>query len=238
MSVKILTENIFTTACEVLVNPINCVGVMGAGIALEYRLRYPEMYTRYVALCEQNKIDIGLLWLYKGKDKSILNFPTKKHWKNPSKEEYLHEGLRKFVDTYKEKGIQSIAFPMLGADKGGIFPERSLNIMRTYLDPLDINIEIYQYDPNAKDDLFDSVKSWLLSRDIESITKETGLRKNYVTKVLEAIVQPEIRQLNQLGRVKGIGIKTLEKIFSVATDISKTEPNETSQDHTTLLLDF
>jgi len=228
MSAKILTKNIFTTKCDVIVNPVNCVGVMGAGLALEFRLRYPEMYLKYVALCEQKKLDIGLLWLYKGKEKMILNFPTKKHWKFPSKEEFLHAGLRKFVATYKEKGLNSVAFPMLGADRGGIDSEVSLEIMRSYLDDVDVEIEIYKYDPTAKDDLFGSVKSWLKSQSPDSIAVATGLRRNYITKVLEAIDDPSVHQLNQLGRVPGIGIKTLEKVFLVATAVTDLHQEEQS----------
>ena len=85
---------------------------MGAGIALEFRLRYPKMLKEYKGLCEQNKISIGNLWLYKSNDKSILNFPTKFHWKYPSKIEWLESGLQKFIESYENKGITSIAFPI------------------------------------------------------------------------------------------------------------------------------
>src|SRR5690554_3048314 len=110
MAAKVIIGNIFSSDCQTLVNTINCVGIMGAGIALEYRLRYPEMYDRYVQLCSDSKIDIGKLWIYKS-DRWILNFPTKKHWKDPSRIEYLESGLEKFRDTYLNKGITSVAFP-------------------------------------------------------------------------------------------------------------------------------
>ncbi len=216
MSLKIITGNIFTTKCQTIVNTVNCVGVMGAGIALECRLRYPDMYKRYVELCNNKQIHIGLLWIYKSTDKWILNFPTKKHWKYPSKKEYLHSGLDKFVSTYKERGIESIAFPMLGADKGGIPQEESLSIIKRYLEPLDIEAEVYRYSPSAKDDLYQATKTWLLSQDIEYISQSTKLRKDYVEKVLNAMQSQDIHQLNQLGKIKGIGIKTLEKLFNFA----------------------
>ena len=92
---------------------------MGAGIAYEFRLRYPQMYIKYQKYCSDKAINIGTLWIYKGKDKNILNFPTKHDWKFPSKENYLKQGLQKFIDTYKQRGITSIAFPILGADRGG-----------------------------------------------------------------------------------------------------------------------
>lgn len=215
MPVTVIKGNIFTSHCQTIVNTVNCVGVMGAGIALECRLRYPDMYERYVELCEAGQIDIGKLWIYKS-DRWILNFPTKKHWKYPSKKEYLEAGLEKFVNSYKERGIESIAFPLLGADKGGILPDESLGIMRRYLDDLEIPIEIYKYDASAQDDLFHATKKWLLDRDVSEISRITGIRAQYVTKVLEAIKNPEIVQLNQLAKVKGIGIKTMESIFQAS----------------------
>lgn len=216
MSVTVITGNIFTSTHQTLVNTVNCVGVMGAGIALECRLRYPQMHERYVQLCEEKQIDIGRLWIFRAPDRWILNFPTKKHWKYPSKKEYLHAGLKKFVDTYEERGVESIAFPLLGADKGGIAPEESLAIMKAYLDGLPLDIEIYKYNRNAKDDLYDRTKSWILTQDAERISSITGLRRDYVARVIEGFSTPDIVQLNQLARIDGIGIRTLEKIFSLA----------------------
>ena len=221
MSIKVIKGNIFTTKCNVIVNTVNTVGVMGAGIALECRLRYPEMYNRYVNLCENKKLDIGILWLYKSTDKWLLNFPTKKHWKYPSKIEYLESGLDKFINTYESKGIESIAFPMLGADKGGISISNSLNIMEAKLQGLPIDIEIYKYDPTAKDDLYDTTKSWVLSRSIDEISDLTKLRKDSALKLVEAMKLDEIVQLNQLAKVNGIGIKALEKIFMIRNISSK-----------------
>ncbi len=226
MSINIITGNIFTSKCHVVVNTVNCVGVMGAGIALEYRLRYPEMHLRYIDLCAGNQINIGTLWIYKAHDRWILNFPTKKHWKYPSKIEYLRDGLDKFLKTYKDKEIQSIAFPLLGADKGGIPADQSLSTMVSFLENADIPIEIYKYDPSARDDLYEKTKKWLLSKDAGHISELTGLRKQYVNKVIDAIGLSEIKQLNQLGRVDGIGIKTLEKIFSAAQLFPEKNSNE------------
>lgn len=219
MSVKVITGNIFTSSCQTIVNTVNCVGVMGAGIALECRFRFPGMHEKYISLCNDNKIEIGLLWVYKSSKKWVLNFPTKIHWKYPSKKEYLHAGLKKFCDTYNDKGIKSIAFPLLGADKGGISQEVSLNIMRSYLDKIDLEIEIYKYDKSAKDDLFDQIKEGLLSKSIEVIAIETNIRKNYVEKLITAIQQPDMFQISQLTNVEGLGLKTLEKVFIYATEI-------------------
>ena len=135
--------NIFESDAQTIVNTVNCVGAMGKGLALQYKKRYPSMFKAYVRLCENGLLDIGKLWLYKTDSRWILNFPTKYHWRHPSKEEYLESSLQKFLDTYKEKGITSIAFPLLGASNGGIHPDVSLKIMRRYLDRCEIPVTIY-----------------------------------------------------------------------------------------------
>ena len=214
MRPTIITGNIFTTKCQTLVNTINCVGVMGAGIALECRLRWPEMNKEYLNLCARRRIEIGALWLYKADDRWILNFPTKKHWRDPSREEFLHAGLREFMLTYTEKAIKSIAFPLLGAQHGGITPGRSQEIMESYLVKCSIPVEIYRYDPMAPDDLYNCFKAILSKMSPEEIRHKTGLRKNYVQRVLDAIDDKSICQLNRLTSIDGVGVKTLEKVFT------------------------
>ena len=139
-------KNIFDTKCQTIVNTINCVGVMGKGIALEMKNRFPEMFKIYKKYCQKGLIDIGKLWLYKHSNEQwILNFPTKKHWKNNSEYEYIICGLEKFIKTYKYKGIKSIAFPMLGCKNGGLDKEKVLDIMLQYLNNCDdLLVEIYK----------------------------------------------------------------------------------------------
>lgn len=147
--IQICNYDVFESEAQTIVNTINCVGVMGKGIALEYKKRYPEMFIRYKELCDKHLIKIGSLWLYKALEypnKWILNFPTKDHWKNPSKLEYLEKGLQKFVDTYKSKGITSISFPLLGASNGKIPKDVSFNTMFKYLNGLDIPVLIHTYE--------------------------------------------------------------------------------------------
>lgn len=208
--------NIFTSDCRVLVNTVNCVGVMGAGIALEFRLRYPEMYARYVQLCAEGRIDIGMLWVYRTPDRWVLNFPTKREWRAPSRLEYVVSGLHKFAQTYAERGIQSIAFPLLGADRGGLEPDLSLATMRSVLDPLEIDIEIYRHDPASLDDLYVQTRDWLFAHDLDYISAATGIGRQHVRRVMDAMNSGELCQLNQLAQVEGVGIRTLERIFRAA----------------------
>lgn len=217
--------NIFTTKAQTIVNTINCVGVMGAGIAYEFRLRYPDMYKKYQQYCSEEKIYIGTLWIYKNKDRNILNFPTKHDWKYPSKEDYLKLGLQKFIDTYKERGITSIAFPLLGADKGGIDKDRSLSIMKSYLNKCNIDIEIWHFDPSAQDDLYDDFKNKFKILDEETIKKESSLNMGMIKKLQAALLKDDINSLSGLLRVKGIGEVTLEKAFKYVLEEKKEKIN-------------
>lgn len=218
ITLSVLSGNIFTSAHQTIVNTVNCVGVMGAGLALECRLRYPEMFEKYVQLCDEGMIVIGKLWIFKSSDPGrwILNFPTKKHWKYPSKEEYLHAGLKKFMGTYEEKGITSIAFPLLGAQNGGLSASQSLAIMESYLKNCSIPVEIYHYDASAPDDLFEIFRNNLISKSPRDVSAGTGLRIDYVNRIYNALSDNRICQLGQLANVRGIGDKTLEKVFKYA----------------------
>ncbi len=229
---KIITGNIFRSEAQTLVNTVNCVGVMGAGIALEFKLRYPEMFVRYQQLCEQGQLEIGRLWIYKTLEHWVLNFPTKQHWRYPSKIEYLHAGLQKFLATYEERGIKSVAFPLLGAQMGGLSTEQSLDIMCDYLELCSIPVEIYCYDPAASDDLFDLMKQRLQGLSIDELKRSTSLRLPAIAALYKALEDEHICQLNQLARVDGVGEKTLEKVYRFAmmqlASNDDTQPNQAS----------
>ncbi|MBW4421800.1 MAG: macro domain-containing protein [Myxacorys californica WJT36-NPBG1] len=215
MNLQIIKGNLFTSTCQTLVNTINCVGVMGAGIALEFRLRYPEMYERYIQLCQQKEIDIGKLWIYKTDQRWILNFPTKKHWKYNSELRFLELGLHKFIDTYESKGITSIAFPMLGTQNGGISVDDSLAVMKRYLSGCSLPVEIYLYDPTAPDDIFTRIKERYLLLSDQEITEITALKQPYIKRVRQAIQQDQLCSLAGLLSTQGIGISTVEKTLLV-----------------------
>src|SRR5688572_19031838 len=106
--------SIFASPARVLVNTVNTEGVMGKGIALRFKQVYPEMFTQYQQLCERGRITIGKLWLYKTSHKWILNFPTKRTWRQPSQIGFIEAGLSKFSQEFVDLKIHSIAFPALG----------------------------------------------------------------------------------------------------------------------------
>lgn len=95
-------------------------------------------------------LDIGNLWIYKSDTKWILNFPTKTHWRNPSKIEYIEQGFKKFVETYEEKGITSVSFPKLGCGNGGLNWEDEVRpLMGKYLKGLPIDVFVHIYSENT-----------------------------------------------------------------------------------------
>ena len=237
-SIKFYKGNIFTSKCQTLVNTVNCVGVMGAGIALEFRYRYPKMYKRYVELCEQKQIQIGKLWLYTNEPNRrwVLNFPTKKDWKYESKPEYLEKGLQKFLETYREKGITSVAFPLLGADKGGLDPEFSRRIMEKYLSLCDIPVEIYQFDPSAQDDLINITYDIFTRGQIPDIAKRTGIDTKTITKIRRVLENSNVNSLNQLSKIKGIGEAIMEKCYETVQSFN-IQPQLISQDLFTQIVD-
>lgn len=216
MPIKHIKGNIFNSNCQTIVNTVNCVGVMGKGIALVHKLRYPEMYLEYREHCKNKLIKIGSLWLYtkQGNAPWILSFPTKNHWKYPSKIEWIEQGLQKFVETYDKKCITSIAFPLLGTHNGGLDSNQVKRLMDEYLSICSIEIEIYEYDPKANDDLFSSFKAKWLSLDEKIIKAETGIQPQYSRKISEIIQNGEVNSMISLANFNGIGQKTLEKAFS------------------------
>lgn len=141
--IEYIEGNIFESPAQVIVNTVNTVGVMGKGIALAFKQRYPEMFQKYKTTCEKHLLTIGKLMIYYEADHWILLFPTKEHWRNPSKLEYIEKGLMKFTSVYAEKGIYSIAFPRLGCGNGELNWNDVRPIMEKYLKPLPIDVYIY-----------------------------------------------------------------------------------------------
>ena len=162
-----LSGDLFESPAKVLVNTVNTVGVMGKGIALKFKRIYPEMFEAYRGYCEGGNFEIGQLFLYKTPNKWILNFPTKKHWRNPSREEYIEAGLKKLRARCSEMGMTSIAFPELGCGNGELdFEAQVKPLMEHYLGRLSVPTFIYlsgvvERAPEHKD--VRAMKCWLRS---------------------------------------------------------------------------
>ena len=143
--IEYIEGDIFESPAQVIVNTVNTVGVMGKGLALAFKKRYPDMFEKYKQACDNNSLTIGKLMLFYEADHWLLLFPTKEHWRNPSKLEYIEAGLQKFVRAYADKSITSVAFPRLGCGNGGLDWEKVRPLMDRYLSPLPIDIYIYHH---------------------------------------------------------------------------------------------
>lgn len=214
--------DIFDSKAHVIVNTVNCKGVMGKGLALAFKQRYPAMFPVYQQECKTGKLHIGRPTLYKQSTPWILNFPTKDHWKPPSKIEYLEKGLEYFVANYKKAGIKSIAFPKLGAQNGKLPWDEVGPLMARYLSQLDIDVYIYiaegdreyQYDPQRENDI--KAKIWKQFSELASsqdlLIDEVELSRGEARKVAIKREKMEFASLADIESIEGLAKITLKRI--------------------------
>ena len=114
--------DLFVARTDAIVNPVNCRGVMGKGIALEVKRRYPNSYRRYKEACDRGKLRPGILLYVPGEDgeRNLIHFPTKDHWAKPSRLEWIESGLEYLKQHYAQWGLRSIAMPQIGCGLGGL----------------------------------------------------------------------------------------------------------------------
>lgn len=167
------TGDLLQSGAEALVNTVNTVGVMGKGIALQFKEAFPTNNKRYIEACKQNDLAPGKLlavWdenLQTGR-KLIINFPTKVHWRYPSKYEYVEKGLQALKELLIEKDIKSVAIPPLGSGNGGLEWEKVKPMIISALGGL--NIEIIIFEPNA------AIKAILQQQEVSKKVELTPAR--------------------------------------------------------------
>jgi len=171
--INIISGNLLDSPASALVNPVNIVGVMGKGIALQFKEAFPHNYEAYRIACKEKSLNIGNILVEKDfnnvyGEKLIVNFPTKKHWKQPSQYEYIESGLKSLVEYIIENKITSIAIPPLGCGNGGLDWNIVKPMIEKYLSAL--NAQIYLYEPN------DLVKEILQNQPALSIAELTPAR--------------------------------------------------------------
>ncbi|GMG95034.1 Appr-1-p processing protein [Cupriavidus sp. TKC] len=122
--IEYTSGNILHADAEALVNTVNCVGVMGRGIALQFKNAYPANFKLYAEACRHDEVQPGRMHVFStgqlANPRFIINFPTKRHWKGKSRIEDIEAGLKDLVRVIQDKGIQSIAIPPLGSGLGGL----------------------------------------------------------------------------------------------------------------------
>lgn len=124
MSVVLKSGDLLKDSSEAVVNTVNCVGVMGKGIALQFKQRWPQNYKAYADACKYKQVKPGKVFIHDmgqwAEPRYIINFPTKVHWRGDSKIEYIESGLRDLIAQAERLGIKSIALPPLGCGNGGL----------------------------------------------------------------------------------------------------------------------
>ena len=142
--IKVIVGDIFKSKAQTLVNTVNTVGIMGKGIALGFKQRFPDMYEDYRKHCEKNEVKLGKPYLYRRAEPPwILNFPTKEHWRSVSQIEDIVEGLKYLAHYYKRWGITSLAVPPLGCGEGQLEWRVVGRTLYRHLKNLDIFVELY-----------------------------------------------------------------------------------------------
>lgn len=113
--------DIFNSGCMALVNPVNCQGTMGKGLAKEFKKRFPENFKVYKSACESGRCRIGRCFGWEEKGTIIVNFPTKNEWRKPSEYEYIESGLKDMAEILRRLPyIKTVAIPALGCNLGGL----------------------------------------------------------------------------------------------------------------------
>ena len=142
--VKVIVGDLFASKAQTLVNTVNCVGVMGKGVALEFKNRFPEMFEDYVKRCKSKQVKLGQPYLFRGLTPPwILNFPTKDHWRSVSRLSDIVEGLKYLQENYRSWGITSLAVPPLGCGQGQLEWRVVGPTLYRHLGRLQIPVELY-----------------------------------------------------------------------------------------------
>ena len=146
------TGDILTEAAEALVNTVNCVGVMGRGVALQFKRAFPENFKAYAVRCKRDEMRPGHMFVFETgaivPPRYIINFPTKRHWRGKSRLEDIESGLQSLAGEIRSRGIRSIAIPPLGSGLGGLHWPNVRQRMEEALGGLD-GVEIVIFEPSG-----------------------------------------------------------------------------------------
>jgi uncharacterized protein YwgA/O-acetyl-ADP-ribose deacetylase (regulator of RNase III) len=141
---KILVGDILESKAQTLINTVNCVGIMGKGIALEFKKRFPDMFKDYAGRCERREVKPGVPYLFaRSTPPNVVNFPTKDHWKSVSRIDDIEHGLLYLLDHYKKWKISSLAIPPLGCGNGQLEWRAVGPLIYRYAIKMDIPVELY-----------------------------------------------------------------------------------------------
>jgi len=156
--IKYVTGNILESDAQALINTVNTLGVMGKGIALQFKKAYHNNFKAYSEACKRKEVVVGKVFVTKDSnlnsgEKFIINFPTKTDWRKPSEYTYIESGLDDLIRVLNDNNIRSVAIPPLGAGNGGLEWEKVKKILGHKLNNLDVKITVYEPTQHIKEKL-------------------------------------------------------------------------------------
>ncbi len=212
---KALIGDMFDSDAQTLVNTVNCVGIMGKGVALLFKQRFPEMFDDYARRCERKAVKLGEPYIYQDQGGlKILNFPTKDHWRSASRLSDIEKGLTHLAEHYEAWGITSMAMPPLGCGNGGLEWSEVGPLIYQKLHRLPINIEVFAPygTPSAE------LKTEFLAAPAQLGLEGKGRRMEKMLPGWVAIIEV-LKQLEDQPYAPPVGRTIFQKICYVVTEL-------------------
>jgi O-acetyl-ADP-ribose deacetylase (regulator of RNase III) len=222
--IRFTQGNLLEAPAEALVNTVNTVGVMGKGIALMFKEAFPENYRMYREACQSKNVKIGRVFATERRDfvsgpKWIINFPTKEHWRTPSRIEWIREGLADLRRFIEEHAIRSIALPPLGSGNGGLDWRKVRPLIVEVLEPLqDVTITVYE--PTKK---YQNVQK---REGVEKLTPARALLIELVRRYWALGIECTILEVQKLAYFleRQIGIRGLHSPLNLSFEANRFGP--------------
>lgn len=209
--------NIFSTGAQTIVITVNCVGIMGAGIAQDAKYRWPLIYDSYAKKCSLNQFGIGEILWETSESQFVALFPTKTHWRMPSKIGYIKSGLQTLRKDIIEKSINSVALPYLGCSNGGLEWAEVKPLIKTILSEIsDLEVELWEFSQDFVDKDFEKFRDVYLALNNRDALSWLKFSKKTEKLIRNTISNNQITNFVQLSMMKGVGDKTLKKIYEAA----------------------
>ncbi len=189
--IELKKGDILKADVQVLVNTVNCVGIMGRGIALQFRKAFPDNYKNYEYICKKKELKPGQMLVFEQhglyNPKYIINFPTKNHWKSKSKIEDIESGLKALVHEVVERKITSIAIPPLGCGLGGLdWKQVKPLIMKAFESLTDVKVSLFE--PSGAP----ATKTMAKDESVPAMTPSRaaliGLMRNYLAAIMDPFI--------------------------------------------------
>jgi uncharacterized protein YwgA/O-acetyl-ADP-ribose deacetylase (regulator of RNase III) len=214
--IRVLSGNLFESRAQTWVNTVNCVGVMGKGVALGFKERFPEMFADYQRRCERGEVRLGRPYLLKHLvGPWIVNFPTKQHWRQVTNLQDIVSGLEYLRAHYKDWGIKSLAVPPLGCGNGQLEWRVVGPTLYRHLAEFDIPVELYAPHGTPHSEL---QPSFLGAMGREGDLTPSAPKPQFIQPGIVAIVET-VRRLERQPYHPPVGRTTFQKIAYVLTDL-------------------